>query len=326
MNIESPEIDPWIDRGPSQEALNLYRVDDNDPINKSDPTGLSPDVVYKGPFGPIAKDVDGTGHPKVVFYYVKEEWDWNSLLDPLGPSPIYDVGPSGQYKHQLKSWVLTASTPIYSRPLTSINVNQFNSPDPNYVANRFRNDPELKAEIVNNLKDLLSTIEIAKIQQEYASYTRNGLLATAGISIVAGVVRIADEAGEIGADWRAIHDDYVQRIRPGAKEVEFKTPWTSGRLGTRRYDDFDTATGTGFEANRTPWSKMTDAQLSRKLDQAGADYALLQMGKKGQFVRGQDAVNRVIWFGTEELPKSGLGAQLRAALEEAGIQYYVVKP
>lgn len=42
MKIESGEIDPWIDRGVNQESLNLYRVDDGDPINESDPNGLSP--------------------------------------------------------------------------------------------------------------------------------------------------------------------------------------------------------------------------------------------------------------------------------------------
>lgn len=319
----------WLSRDPSGESggLNLYEAFNDDPVNWDDPTGLSPDVVYKGPFGPVAKDIDGTGHPKVVFYYIKEEWDRSAFLEPVGGSPIDEMGPDGKYTHKEKSWILTSSTPIYSRPLTSINVNQLNSPDPKYLSNRLQNDSELRTEIINNLKDLLTQIEIGKIQRDYAAYTRNGLLASAGISVAFGAVRVVDEAGEIGPEATAIHNDYLQRVRPGAKEVEFKTPWSSGRIGTRRYDDFDAATGTGFEANTTPWSKMTDAQLARKLDQVGSDYALLALGRQGKSAApDQIPVRKVIWFGTEELPTTGLGAQLRTALKQAGISYYVVNP
>jgi hypothetical protein len=79
----------------------------------------------------------------------------------------------------------------------------------------------------------------------------------------------------------------------------------------------DKATGTGFEANTTHWSQMTQPQLSRKLDQAAADLALLKTNSD---------VQRIVWFGTEELPTTGLGGQLRLALEQCGIPYQVVNP
>lgn len=87
------------------------------------------------------------------------------------------------------------------------------------------------------------------------------------------------------------------------------------RLGTRKFDDFDPITGTGFEANTTPWSRMTQDQLSRKLDQVGSDLALLRENR---------VVKRIVWFGTEELPTSGLGNRLREALQQSGIEYWVV--
>jgi hypothetical protein len=62
---------------------------------------------------------------------------------------------------------------------------------------------------------------------------------------------------------------------------------------------------------------MSPEQLSRKLDQAASDYTLL---------RTDPSVQRVVWFGTEELPKTGLGGELRKALEQAGIPYWVVRP
>jgi hypothetical protein len=104
----------------------------------------------------------------------------------------------------------------------------------------------------------------------------------------------------------------------GAKEVVFETPWSQGKgLGSRKFDDFDFKTGTGFEANTTPWSQMTQEQLSRKLDQLASDFALL---------RTNPDVKRIVWFGTEELPTTGLRGQLRQALEQAGVPYWVIKP
>lgn len=116
---------------------------------------------------------------------------------------------------------------------------------------------------------------------------------------------------------RNVHDQFVQRVRPGATERVFETPWSIGKgVGSRKFDDFDKATLTAFEGNTTPWSQMTQEQLSRKLDQVGSDFALLKTDKK---------IKRIIWFGTEPLPLDGLGAKLRQALHEVGIKYWVVK-
>jgi hypothetical protein len=101
------------------------------------------------------------------------------------------------------------------------------------------------------------------------------------------------------------------------REETFRPPWAEGlqgTQGTRRFDDFDRETRTGFEANTTPWASMTQAQFDRKMDQVAADSALLSGGQ----------VNRVIWFGTEPLPADGRGGQLAAALNQAGIPYYQV--
>ena len=115
-----------------------------------------------------------------------------------------------------------------------------------------------------------------------------------------------------------LHNEYVNWVRPGATERVFKTPWAASRgLGTRRFDDYNRLTRTGFEGNTTPWSEMTQEQLSRKLGQVAADMVLLKTNAK---------VQRIIWFGTEPLPMTGLGAQLREALRQAGIPYFVVRP
>ncbi|MDB5347772.1 MAG: hypothetical protein JWP89_6149 [Schlesneria sp.] len=115
-----------------------------------------------------------------------------------------------------------------------------------------------------------------------------------------------------------VHDRFVQKVRPGATERVFETPWSIGKgLGSRKFDDFDKATLTGFEGNTTPWSRMTQEQLSRKLDQVGSDFVLLKTDTN---------IKRIVWFGTEPLPTRGLGAKLRQALQEAGIEYWVVKP
>jgi RHS repeat-associated protein len=117
---------------------------------------------------------------------------------------------------------------------------------------------------------------------------------------------------------KLVHDKFVQQARPGAKERVFNTPWSKNKgLGCRKFDDFDDLTGTGFEGNTTPWSRMTHDQLSRKLEQVGSDFALLKTDPR---------VKRIVWFGTEELPTTGLGGQLRQALKDSGIPYWVVTP
>jgi hypothetical protein len=61
---------------------------------------------------------------------------------------------------------------------------------------------------------------------------------------------------------------------------------------------------------------MTPEKLQAKLNQVGSDIMLLRDPNSG--------VNRVIWFGTEALPTTGLGGQLRQGLQQAGIPYWVV--
>jgi hypothetical protein len=116
---------------------------------------------------------------------------------------------------------------------------------------------------------------------------------------------------------RFTHNEYVQRVRPGARERTFYPGGRNSRgLGSRRYDDFDHVTRTAFEGNTTPWSQMTAEKLQAKLHQVGSDILLLNDPKR--------AVRRVIWFGTEPLPTSGLGGQLLQALQQAGIPYWFV--
>ncbi|MES2793028.1 MAG: RHS repeat-associated core domain-containing protein, partial [Planctomycetota bacterium] len=115
------------------------------------------------------------------------------------------------------------------------------------------------------------------------------------------------------------HDEYLQKVRPGAKEKTFyPSGKTQGGLGSRRYDDFDPKTKTGYEANTTPWECITAEKLQAKLHQVGSDILLLRNPRSG--------VKKVIWFGTEELPTSGPAAQLRTALQQAGIKYEVINP
>ncbi|MFN0197435.1 MAG: hypothetical protein ACKVT0_11880 [Planctomycetaceae bacterium] len=127
---------------------------------------------------------------------------------------------------------------------------------------------------------------------------------------------VMDLAG--GKSSKFIHDEFVQKVRPGAKEKVFETPWSTGKgLGSRKFDDYDETTSTAFEGNTTPWSRMNHDQLSRKLNQVGSDFALSKTEK---------AIKKIIWFGTEELPTSGIGARLREALHQSGIAYWVVRP
>jgi RHS repeat-associated protein len=117
---------------------------------------------------------------------------------------------------------------------------------------------------------------------------------------------------EISPNWTFIHNQYVKFVRPGALEKSFKTPWGQ----TRRYDDFDEATKTAFEGNTAPWSTLDPETFSRKMDQIGSDSALLKDPQSG--------IKRIIWFGTEPLPTTGLGGIIQRALEDAGIHYWVV--
>jgi intein/homing endonuclease len=118
---------------------------------------------------------------------------------------------------------------------------------------------------------------------------------------------------------KIVHDEFTKKVLgKNAKEKTVPTPWSTGKNGegSRRYDGFDPKTGTAFEGNTTPWSQMTDEQLSRKLKQAGDDFAILKTS---------DEVKKVIWFATEELPSTGLGRTLKDALKSCGISFFTVK-
>lgn len=137
-----------------------------------------------------------------------------------------------------------------------------------------------------------------------------------GIGFFGGVLgRVG--SGMKGLTSRVYHNLYLRYVRPGAAEAVFRPSWTSSvGWGARKFDDLASIAGkeVGFEANTTPWASMTREQFDRKMAQVGADYALM---KEGQ-------VDRVIWFGTETLPTTGLGGMLRQALEDSGIAYWHV--
>lgn len=63
------------------------------------------------------------------------------------------------------------------------------------------------------------------------------------------------------------------------------------------FDDFDDLLGTGFEANTTPWQNLSQDKFIAKMGQLEKDAQLVKEG----------LVKRVVWFGTEQLPESGLG-------------------
>jgi hypothetical protein len=111
-----------------------------------------------------------------------------------------------------------------------------------------------------------------------------------------------------------IHNAYGQAVLGHplrAKKFEFNT---GSSLESRVADDYDPITGILTEINTTPWSTMSQAQLSRKLKQAGQDFDLIKRG----------GIKGAVWYGTEPLPTTGLGGQLAKALQDAHIPYRVV--
>ena len=126
-----------------------------------------------------------------------------------------------------------------------------------------------------------------------------------------------------GATDKFVHDAYLEYVRPGAIGRRRNPSWASSSgLGGRIYDDFAQVAGqrTGFEANTTPWEKMTDAQFTRKMGQISADLENLQSRR----------VDRVVWFGSEPLPDpngpdtTSRGARIGRALREAKLPYFHV--
>ncbi|MFI5379964.1 MAG: Hint domain-containing protein [Tepidisphaerales bacterium] len=114
-----------------------------------------------------------------------------------------------------------------------------------------------------------------------------------------------------------VHNEYL--VKALAREYIDAEPAIQTKYGARDYDGFNIARRTGFEANTTPWNQMTRSQFDRKLIQIEKDTWAINNSV-------QSRVNRVVWFGTEELPTTGYGGQIRARLQRAGIPYYVVTP
>lgn len=113
-----------------------------------------------------------------------------------------------------------------------------------------------------------------------------------------------------------IDENRDKLTKSGSGERDLALAVRSTGLGSRRYDDLAEVRGqlTGFEANTTPWGRMTQTQYQRKMDQVGADHENLISGK----------IDRAIWFGSEPLPDKGLGGQLAEAIRRAGIEYFHV--
>jgi len=114
-----------------------------------------------------------------------------------------------------------------------------------------------------------------------------------------------------------IHDKYLQETINGkVNKTEFR--FDGAKMDARVADHFDDKSGTLFEANTTPWEKMDDEKRTFKLAQIRKDWQLLQDGQQG------GPVKRVIWFGSEPLPDTGFGGQVKQALKDANIPYYQV--
>lgn len=113
-----------------------------------------------------------------------------------------------------------------------------------------------------------------------------------------------------------VHDDFLRAaLGSNTKGRTFKL--TKTLFGSRKYDAFDPATRTAFEVNTQPWASISKKNLNRKLAQVAKDVELQATNPE---------VGRVVWIGTEPLPTTGPASQLRRALEDAGIPYWVVVP
>ena len=94
------------------------------------------------------------------------------------------------------------------------------------------------------------------------------------------------------------------------------TAWAEGSYGIRRFDGVDRVTRRYFEGNTTPWEEITWDKFNLKMAQAQTDGWLL----------ANRHVPRIIWFGTEPLPNTGLASVIARELKKAGITDYVVQP
>lgn len=113
-----------------------------------------------------------------------------------------------------------------------------------------------------------------------------------------------------------VHNRFMQEVLGQSTPRTFYPAGSSGKLGSRIADHFHEAERTIYEANTTPWELMTADQRTRKIGQVSADFLLIRDGQ----------VNRSIWFGTQTLPDTGFGGQLKKALNDAGIPYWQVTP
>ena len=130
-----------------------------------------------------------------------------------------------------------------------------------------------------------------------------------------------------------IHNYFAMKVLGRkAKAKGFKTPWSSGLLGMRIFDDWDESTGYAMEFNTTPWSAMPpkklDDKIVFKLKQLGSDFALLKTNPQ---------IKKIIWVNSEDLPVDpkkipGLHGvtvvahvkKLIKALNDTGIRYWLV--
>jgi hypothetical protein len=116
-----------------------------------------------------------------------------------------------------------------------------------------------------------------------------------------------------------IHNAYGQDVlgKPMKGEiVYFDDP--GSKLGSRIVDHseyIDPTTRTAYEINTTPWERMSEAQRTKKIEQVGKDWQQLHDGKVDK------KADKVVWIGSEPLPTDGFGAQLKKALDNAGIEY-----
>jgi hypothetical protein len=122
--------------------------------------------------------------------------------------------------------------------------------------------------------------------------------------------------------FKLIHDKFMQEVLGRTTSRTFRPAamgGSKGQLGTRIADHYDAETDTIYEMNTTPWESMTIDQLKRKLGQVGSDFDLLH----GDPSKPDQHVSNVVWIGDHPLPDTGLGGQLKKALEQAGIPYMV---
>jgi RHS repeat-associated protein len=192
--------------------------------------------------------------------------------------------------------------------------------------------PGLPAEAISISGNAITLSRLITLSPELAEWAIKNLLPALVQLGSAGVAFQGDLNGSPYDNmlFSVKHDRYLNWVRPGAKGRLVKMPWASeSGLGNRVLDDYDAATETGFEAN-TPWSEVPAedvfAEVQRKLEEFDADFTKLV----DPTLKPLDpVVKRIVWFGPEDLPTSGPFSELRDAFESAKkagipIEYWVV--